>query len=64
MERLNAYSSPTPNGGVNVDTEGMAVDLITVLKMGGITKQQFLDFMSTTFDAVEVKISIPNEAKN
>lgn len=64
MERIKAYSTPSPDGGVTVDIEGMLVDLITIVKAGGITKKIFLDQTSKTFDEVEVMVTIPDKNKN
>lgn len=64
MERINAYSTPTQDGGVSVDVEAMAVDLVTVFKAGGFPKADFLDWISEIFDNTQVQISIPNSAKN
>jgi hypothetical protein len=64
MERLNAYTTATPDGGVTVDVEGMLVDLITVLKASGHAKADFLRLADSTWDEVEVSIRIPNSAKH
>lgn len=65
MERLNAYSKPTPDGGVSVDAEGMMVDLVTVAKAAGCpSKAEFLEFAGEIWDKVKVQIKIPNDQKN
>ena len=65
MERINAYSRPSPDGrGVTVDTERMLVDLITVMKATGETKESFLAWAAQTFDAVQIEIRVPPGAKN
>ena len=64
MERINAYCKPSPDGGVTVDIEGMMVDMITIVKAGGINKKAFLDKASKTFDEVEVKVEISKNKIN
>jgi len=65
MEGINAYSRPSPDGReVTVDVERMLVDLITVMKTGGSTKEQFLEWAAQTFDAVQVEVRVPPAAKN
>jgi hypothetical protein len=64
MEGINAYSRPSADGGITVDSERMLVDLITVLKASGATKESFLEWAAQTFDAVEVEIRLPSSAKN
>ncbi len=64
MEGINAYSRPSPDGGIIIDVEAMCVDLITVAKASGATKEEFLEFVAKTFDEVRVDIRIPKRAKN
>lgn len=64
MKGIIGYSRPGPHGGVQVDTEAMMVDLVTVAKAGGITREQFLTFATQTWDKVEVSVTIPKGAKN
>jgi hypothetical protein len=64
MEGINAYSRRSPDGGVSVDVERMAGDLVTVMKAAGATKELFLDMIGRTFDEVKVEVRIPNRAKN
>ena len=65
MDGINAYSRPAPDGkGVTVDIERMLVDLITVLKASGCTREQFLAMAGQTFDDVTVEIRVPPSAKN
>lgn len=65
MNRIQAYSTPNPdNKGVTVDVEGMMVDLVTICKAGGYTKEMFLAFAAGTFDEVRVEIKIPKANKN
>lgn len=61
--RFNAYARPTPQG-LSIDTEGMMVDLITFLKVGGMTKTEFLLEADHMWDEVEVELYIPNASKN
>jgi hypothetical protein len=64
MEGINAYSRPSPDGGVTVDVERMAVDLITALKASGANKETFLEMVGQMFDDVIVNVRIPKRAKN
>jgi hypothetical protein len=64
MERIQAYSSPTSEGGIHVDTEGMAVDLITVMKVGGYTKEMFTTMISELWDQVEVEVDTTKVKKD
>lgn len=64
MEGMEAYSRAGSDGSVIVDVERMCVDLITVMKASGATKETFLDLVSRTFDEVRVEIRIPKRAKN
>lgn len=61
---INAYSRPGPNGGVVIDVEAMTVDLITVFKAGGHSLQELQTFITDTWPAVSVQISIPKGSKN
>jgi len=54
-----------PTGrGVVVDVEQMLVDLITVMKSTGSTKEHFLEWAAQIFDAVQVEIRVPPGAKH
>ncbi len=64
MDGINAYSRPSPDGGITVDVESMLVDLITVMKASGATKEIFLDMVAKTFEEVRVDVRIPKRAKN
>lgn len=64
MGGLAGYTSPLPNGGVTVDVERMAVDLITVMKAAGATKDTFLDLIGRMFEEVHVSVKIPGRAVN
>lgn len=57
MERINAYSRPDGKGGIIVDLEGMAVDVVTVAKGAGYDREQFLANMAQTFDEVQVEVT-------
>lgn len=59
QDGLNAYSRSDGKGGVIVDTQGMAVDLIMVLKAGGIPRHEFLANMAGTWDEVHVEVVPP-----
>jgi hypothetical protein len=62
---LAGYTSPAPDGkGVIIDTERMALDLITILKADGWTKDQFTSNLGNMFDNVQVSIKIPAASKN
>ncbi len=63
-DRINAYCRPGPTGGVTIDVEGMAIDLIMACKAGGIPKDAFLRQLAETWDQVKVEIAIPPSAKN
>jgi hypothetical protein len=64
MDGINAYSRPAPDGGITVDVERMCLDLITVMKASGATKEIFLDMVARMFDEVRVDVRIPKRAKN
>jgi hypothetical protein len=64
MHRANAYATPAADGGVNIDVEGMMVDLIAIVKTGGITRDMLLDKIREMWNEVQVEVTIPNEAKN
>jgi hypothetical protein len=64
MDRINAYTTRAPDGSTSVDIEGMMVDLITIVKVGGVPKADFLDFAAEVFDEVTVNVSIPQRQKN
>lgn len=59
MERINAYTTRNAFGDAVVDIEGMAVDLITVAKMGKMPLEVFLNNIRLTWDKVEVTITPP-----
>lgn len=59
MERLNAYSTPDGQGGVRVDLEGLAVDLVTVAKAAGYDRVSFLACVAQTYDDVHVEVTRP-----
>ena len=62
MERLNAYSTRVP-GGTKVDVEGMAVDLVSVMKAFGCPRHEFLELMAQTWDSVEVAVDYSKVTK-
>lgn len=64
MERLNAYSRKVQGGGISVDIEGMAVDLVTVCKAGGMSGHTFRDLMLELWTKVEVEVTIPKSQQN
>ncbi len=61
MKGIRGYSRPGEHGSIIVDTEGMAVDLITVMKATGHSKAEFLEFITKIFDDVHVEISLPTK---
>lgn len=63
MERLQAYTTPMPGGGVKVDVEGIAVDLITVCKADSMSKAKFLALMALTWDEVHVEVNYSGVTK-
>jgi hypothetical protein len=63
MQGIRGYSRPSPNG-VTVDTQAMMVDLITVLKGGGVDREQAISAWTATWDQVDVTVSIPANVKN
>jgi hypothetical protein len=63
MEGIRAYSRPAPYGGVTIDTEQMLVDLVTVCKAGGISKETFLEEVHFKWNLVKVKVSVAKGAK-
>ena len=64
MERINAYTSKSECGGVSIDVEGMVVDLVTVMKASGNSKEYFLGFVSDIFDKVEISVDILDKDMN
>ena len=64
MDRLNAYCSSDGNGGVKVDVEGIIVDLITLYKASGNSKDNLITQIEELWPEVHVSISIPSKAKN
>jgi hypothetical protein len=64
MDGLKAYSTQTSDGGVTVDIERMAQDLIMVLKGMGHDKDRILKDLAKMWDDMTVNIEIPNNAKN
>lgn len=65
MDGINAYARPSPDGqGVTIDFEPMAVDLATVAKAGGYTRDQFMEFIGHVFDEAKVDVKIPPSAKS
>lgn len=59
ISRMNAYSTPSPDGGVEIDAEGMAVDLIVVLKMAGCPREEFLRKINELWREIEVVVASP-----
>ena len=58
--RIDAYTKPSLDGkGVSIDVEGMAVDLITVMKANGLTRESFIEGMGQFWDAIEVQVTPP-----
>lgn len=64
MHRINAYCREEAEGGLSVDAEGMLVDLVTVWKSGGRTREEFDEFVNSVYDEVHVSVEIPDELKN
>ena len=62
MKKFIAYTYDQPYsfmGGMEIDVEGMLMDLlITVVKANGATKEEFIKFISKTFDEIKVDILI------
>ncbi len=56
MRGINAYATPNPNGGVNIDVVRMTLDLVTVVKVSGRSKAEFLKHMGAIWDDCEVGI--------
>lgn len=56
MNRINAYTRQGPNDTVQVDAEGMLVDLITILKAVGHPKELFLKQVDTAWESVIVEV--------
>lgn len=64
MRGIKGYSKSSPTGGVIVDTEGMLVDLITVVKAVGTPKADFMTWVEATWDLVEVRVDTSNVRKD
>lgn len=60
---ISGYSRPSQDGGVTIDVESMMLDLIMVIKAGGIPKAEFINEFSKMFDECHVEINIPKEHK-
>jgi hypothetical protein len=61
---LQAYTTEVEEG-LRIDTEGMLVDLITVLKAAGQdNKLGFLSYVSQTWDEVKVEVLISEDKRN
>lgn len=58
--RMQAYTTPEPNGDITIDCEGMAVDLVTALKIIKTDKAEFLHRLSVLWDEIEVIVKEPN----
>lgn len=61
MQNIGKYSKPDPRGGVVIDLEQMAVDLVTVAKAGQIDREEFLRNLGRVYDTVQVKVERPGE---
>jgi hypothetical protein len=56
LSRLNAYATPADSGGVDLDVEGLAIDLIVALKAGGsCPRAEFLRKLTELWDEIEVE---------
>jgi hypothetical protein len=55
ISRMNAYSTPLPDGGVEIDCEGMAIDLIVALKAFSCPRAEFLRKITELWDEIEVE---------
>jgi hypothetical protein len=55
ISRMNAYSTPLPDGGVEIDCEGMAIDLIVALKAFNCPRTEFLRKMTELWDEIQVE---------
>jgi hypothetical protein len=53
--RVNAYTRPDAKGGVIVDVQGMARDLVMVLKWNMMPKEEFTALMDQMWDDVHVE---------
>ena len=56
-ERIKSYMKEVPEG-TEVNVEGMAIDLIGVLKFNGMTKDEFLSLLEDTWDRTEIVVSV------
>lgn len=60
MSRLNAYSKPTADGeGLNVDIEGMLVDMVMILKASGCQRKEFIKMVEEVWAELIVEVKIP-----
>lgn len=64
LSRARAYGKVGPNRTIDFDIAGMATDLIVLCKMSGITEEMFQRNMKTVWDAIDIKITIPDKEKN
>lgn len=58
MKNIAKYTRPD-KGGITVDIEQMAVDLVTVAKAAQIGREEFLHNLGRVYDSVEVKVTRP-----
>ena len=59
-ERIKSYLKEVPEG-TEVNVEGMAIDLIGVLKFNGMTKDEFLSLLEDTWDNTEIVVTTDKE---
>lgn len=64
FERLNQYSTPTPDGGVTISLEQLLVDTILAFKLGGFQLEHIQMAVDETWPKVEVEMEVPHLAKN
>jgi hypothetical protein len=56
FSRLEAYAIPTKRGGIDLDVEGLAIDFVVALKVGGCSRAEFLDKITDLWDTIEVTL--------
>jgi hypothetical protein len=63
-ERIKAYSTRLPGGGMTVDAPAMLVDLVMLMKAGGTTKEDALKGFALVWDETKVEVDYSKAKKD
>lgn len=58
---IEHYSKPNKDGGVTVDVEAIALDLVMICKAGRRTREEVLQMVGQIYDEAKVTVRRPTD---